>query len=67
MDSSRLEGYGDLRVVGCRCSLFNDPEKSQEINSGKLLVPWANNSDLTIDRWVCWSRSVPLRFRNTFS
>ncbi|KAL5111155.1 hypothetical protein TcWFU_000392 [Taenia crassiceps] len=53
MDSSRLEVCDDLCVVGCRCSLFNDPEKSLEINSGKLLVPWANNSDLTIDRFDC--------------
>ncbi|EUB63643.1 Splicing factor, arginine/serine-rich [Echinococcus granulosus] len=53
MDQSQLEGRGDLRVVGCRCSLFNDPEKSLEINSGKLLVPWANNSNLTIDRFDC--------------
>ncbi|KAL5971591.1 hypothetical protein TSMEX_000625 [Taenia solium] len=53
MDSSRLESCSDLRVVGCRCSLFNDPEKSLEINSGKLLVSWANNSDLTIDRFDC--------------
>ncbi|CDS40599.1 splicing factor arginine:serine rich 8 [Echinococcus multilocularis] len=53
MDQSQLEGCGELRVVGCRCSLFNDPEKSLEINSGKLLVPWANNSNLTIDRFDC--------------
>ncbi|VDM18353.1 unnamed protein product [Hydatigera taeniaeformis] len=53
MDSGSSEDYGDLRVVGCRCSLFNDPEKSLEINSGRMLVPWANDSSVTIDRFDC--------------
>uniref|UniRef100_A0A5K3EYE7 SURP motif domain-containing protein n=2 Tax=Mesocestoides corti TaxID=53468 RepID=A0A5K3EYE7_MESCO len=43
----------DLQVVGFKCSLFNDPEKSLEVNNGKLLVPWGNDRSLIIDRFDC--------------
>ncbi|KAM7541165.1 hypothetical protein Aperf_G00000030099 [Anoplocephala perfoliata] len=53
MESGRLELLSDLQVVGFRCTLFSDPEKTMEINSGKFLVPWGKNTDITIDRYDC--------------
>lgn len=52
MSSDCLGGCRGLEVVGVKCSLFNDPEKNLAINSGKLLVRWSNDSNITIDRLV---------------
>lgn len=39
-----------IEIIGFKCSLFCDPEKSLEVNRGSLLVPWANDKGLLIDR-----------------
>ncbi|VDL57443.1 unnamed protein product, partial [Hymenolepis diminuta] len=53
MDFDLPDALSDFQIIGFRCTLFNDPEKSLEINSGKLLVPWANSTNVTIDRYDC--------------
>nr|CDS34459.1 splicing factor suppressor of white apricot [Hymenolepis microstoma] len=53
MDVDRSDVVPDFRIVGFKCTLFNDPEKCMEINSGALLVPWGNSTNITMDRYDC--------------
>ncbi|VDO03160.1 unnamed protein product [Rodentolepis nana] len=53
MDVNRSDVLSDIQIAGFKCTLFNDPEKSMEINSGSLLVPWGNSTNITMDRYDC--------------
>lgn len=50
MASDPSDAMLDFHIAGFRCTFFNDPEKSVEINSGKLLVPCTTDANITIDR-----------------
>lgn len=43
--------YGGLCVTGYRATLFRDAGLVERINRGRLLIPWAGDPSVTIDRY----------------
>lgn len=51
--SQKEEEEGDnLLVFGYQCKIFRDDERARFIDQGLHLIPWMNDSTLTIDRSV---------------